>query len=139
MERGMSYACYCLVSEKGTTYVGFSTNVDRRLRQHNCEIQGGAKATHGKTWKRICTVLGFPTQQSALQFEWKWKHLTRKMRGFTAVERRCEALTVLLNSEASTSKAAPFSTYEGPLHIVVEDDCATQLRDKDFRYGVVLE
>jgi predicted GIY-YIG superfamily endonuclease len=135
----MSYACYCLVSETGSTYVGFSVDVDRRLRQHNCELKGGARATHGKTWKRICTVLGFPTQQSALQFEWKWKHLTRRTNGATAVERRCKALTSLLNSECSTSNAAPFSSYEGPLHLIIEDECAAQLRDKDFRYGVILE
>jgi predicted GIY-YIG superfamily endonuclease len=139
MERDMNYACYCLVSEKGTTYVGFSTNVDRRLRQHNCELSGGAKATKGHTWKRICTVAGFPTQQSALQFEWKWKNLSRKVKGGTAVERRCHALTELLNSEQSTSNAQPFSQYDGPLSVLIEDTCMEKLRDKAFRYGVIVE
>lgn len=134
----MSFACYCLASETGKTYVGFSTNLDRRLRQHNGEIQGGAKATKGGIWKRICCVTGFPTQQAALQFEWKWKFLTRKQTG-SAVERRCLALIILLNSEQSTSHAVPFSTYEGPLTVLVEDHAAEQLRDKEMRYGVVLE
>ena len=105
----MSFGCYCLVSETGTTYVGFSTNLDRRLRQHNGELVGGAKATHGGVWKRICSVAGFPDQRSALQFEWKWKYLTRKAKG-SAVERRCSALLILLNSEVSTSKAVSFAT-----------------------------
>lgn len=136
----MSFACYCLVSEAGTTYVGFSTNVDRRLRQHNREIQGGANATQGRTWKRICTVAGFPTQQSALQFEWKWKYLTRKTKGATAVERRCSALVQLLNSEASTSKAMPFSSYDGPLSILLEDPLSCKnLQDKEMRYGILIE
>lgn len=138
MARSMSFACYCLLSEKGTTYVGFSTNVDRRLRQHNGEIQGGAKATHGGVWKRVCTVAGFPTQQSALQFEWKWKYLTRKAKG-SAVERRCHALIQLLNEESSTSKAVPFCTYDGPLSVIVEDECLVNLRDKELKYGVVIE
>jgi predicted GIY-YIG superfamily endonuclease len=139
MERGMSFACYCLVSEKGTTYVGFSTNVDRRLRQHNRELTGGARATHGHTWKRICTVAGFPTQQSALQFEWKWKHLSRKAKGANAVERRCNALQELLNAEQSTQTALPYSSFDGPLSIFLEDSCVEKLRDATLRYGVILE
>jgi len=134
----MSFACYCLVSETGRTYVGFSVNLDRRLRQHNGELVGGAKATKGLSWKRMCSVAGFPTQQAALQFEWKWKFLTRKQSG-SAVERRCLALVQLLNSEQSTSNALPFSTYEGPLSVFVENEQASQLRDKEMRYGIVLE
>jgi predicted GIY-YIG superfamily endonuclease len=134
----MSFACYCLVSETGRTYVGFSVNLDRRLRQHNGELVGGAKATKGLSWKRMCSVAGFPTQQAALQFEWKWKFLTRKQSG-SAVERRCLALVQLLNSEQSTSHALPFSTYEGPLSVFVENEQASQLRDKEMRYGIVLE
>lgn len=136
----MNYGCYCLVSTEGKTYVGFTTNVDRRLRQHNGEISGGAKATRGSSWKRICTIAGFPTQQSALQFEWKWKHLSRKAKGSTAVERRCHALYRLLNEEQSTSNAVPFSTYEGPLHILLEDDCIqAYFQDKEMAYGIVIE
>lgn len=33
-----------------------------RIRQHNGEIAGGAKASRsGRPWKIICTVKGFPT------------------------------------------------------------------------------
>lgn len=135
----MSFSCYCLVSETGKTYVGFSTNVDRRLRQHNGELQGGAKATKGGSWKRILTVTGFPTQQAALQFEWKWKHLSRTSKG-SAVERRCQALGVLLNSEQSTSNAVPFSMYETPLMILLDDpSVGPLLRDKEIRYGIQIE
>ena len=139
MERAMSYACYCLASETGRTYVGFSTNLERRLRQHNQELVGGAKATTGLIWKRILSVVGFPSQQAALQFEWKWKHLTRSSKEATAVERRCEALVKLLNSESSTSNAALFYTYEGPLTVFVEDARCYTLRDKELRYGIILE
>lgn len=136
----MSFACYCLVSTTGKTYVGFSTNVDRRLRQHNGEIQGGAKATKGGSWERICTVSGFPTQQSALQFEWKWKHITRKVKGSSAVERRLTALDQLVNSEQSTSNAIPFCQYEAPLSILSDLTlCAEHFRHKDLRYAILVE
>jgi predicted GIY-YIG superfamily endonuclease len=134
------FCCYCLVSEKGSTYVGFTINLDRRLRQHNQELSGGARATHGKSWKRILSVTGFPTQQAALQFEWKWKNVSRKALGATAVERRCNALITLLNLEQSTSKAVPFETYEFPLQVFVEEESIRNyFQDKDLRYGVLLE
>tara|TARA_B110000967_G_scaffold194346_1_gene222775 strand:- start:1964 stop:2371 length:408 start_codon:yes stop_codon:yes gene_type:complete len=47
----------------------------RRLRQHNEEIKGGAKATHGKggAWD-ICVMLsGFPDHINALSCEWRMK------------------------------------------------------------------
>lgn len=136
----MSFACYCLVSSTEKTYVGFSTNVDRRLRQHNGELQGGAKATRGGSWTRVCTVAGFPTQQSALQFEWKWKYLTRKTKGVSAVERRLHALEQLVNSEQSTSNALPFSSYEAPLWILSEmEACKLFFQDKDMMYALLVE
>lgn len=120
--------------------MGFTINLDRRLRQHNQELSGGARATHGKSWKRILSVTGFPTQQAALQFEWKWKNLSRKEVAATAVERRCSALVRLLNLEQSTSKALPFQTYEFPLQVFVEDESIRgNFQDKDLRYGVLLE
>lgn len=136
----MSFSCYCLVNDAGRTYVGFSTNVDRRLRQHNGELAGGAKYTHGSQWTRLCTITGFPTQQSALQFEWKWKHLSRKANGISAVERRCTALVHLLNEEKPTSKAELFSTYENPLLILAETEVVrANLKDKALMYGVLVE
>lgn len=136
----MSFACYCLVSTTGKTYVGFSTNVDRRLRQHNGELQGGAKATKGGSWTRICTIAGFPTQQSALQFEWRWKQITRKSKGFSAVDRRLRALDHLVNLEQSTSHAMPFCQYEAPLSILSElDACTEYFRHKDLRYAILVE
>jgi structure-specific endonuclease subunit SLX1 len=136
----MNFACYCLVSSKGKTYVGFTVNVDRRLRQHNGELCGGAKATRGDHWTRVCAVTGFPTQQAALQFEWKWKHLSRKIKGCTAVERRYRALEQLVNSERSTSQAMPFCQYEGPLLVLAEDaGCTEYFRHKDLQYAVLIE
>ena len=136
----MPFSCYCLVSQTGSTYVGFTVDVDRRLKQHNGLLVGGAKATKGKTWTRILTVTGFPTQRDALQFEWKWKFVTRKTKGTTAVERRCKALLQMLTEEKSTSQATPFSLYEDPLLILMEDPCVSPwIQDKDLMYGVVIE
>lgn len=60
------------------TYVGFTVNMDRRIRQHNREIKGGAwKTLKWYPWKIVLVVYGFESHVSALQFEWavqnSWK------------------------------------------------------------------
>ena len=90
--------CYLLLSDdRKKTYVGATNNPNRRLRQHNGEIAGGAVATHGRSWKRIALVGGFDDDRSALRFEWRWKYLTRQAPGDTFVERRFHALSLLLS------------------------------------------
>lgn len=132
-----SWYCYCLESNKNTTYIGATIDPDRRLRQHNREISGGAKAT-GKyeSWKRICCVTGFPDERSALQFEWKWKRLSKSYKG-TPLDRRLKALETLLNSEQSTRHAEPFSSFDAPLMLYLEDSKCESLKHKDFRYAIV--
>lgn len=79
------------------TYVGATVNPDRRLRQHNGEICGGARATKGRTWKRRFLVGGFTDERAALRFEWRWKYLTRQAPGDSFMERRTHALSLLLS------------------------------------------
>ncbi|KAJ4972347.1 hypothetical protein NE237_005446 [Protea cynaroides] len=73
------FSCYLLCSlsptHKGQTYIGFTTNPRRRIRQHNGEITSGAWRTKKKRpWEMVLCVYGFPTNVSALQFEWAWQH-----------------------------------------------------------------
>jgi structure-specific endonuclease subunit SLX1 len=116
------WSCYCLIrADSGASYVGATVDMSHRIRQHNCEIKGGAKYTSsavaaGHTWKILCTVGGFPDSRAALQFEWKWKALTAK-KGVPALK-RVHALITLLNSERSTSTAEPFASYE-PLRVEI--------------------
>jgi predicted GIY-YIG superfamily endonuclease len=56
------------------TYVGATVNFDRRLRQHNGEIKGGASYTRtGSGWQPVWLVHGFRSQRECLQFEWAVK------------------------------------------------------------------
>ena len=80
-----SFFVYMLESSVSrATYVGATVDVNHRLRQHNGELAGGAHATTmrvkaGETWRRVCYVSGFPDWPAALQFEWRWKQLSRKL------------------------------------------------------------
>jgi predicted GIY-YIG superfamily endonuclease len=123
----MSFFVYLLLSSDNATYVGATVDLDRRLRQHNKEIKGGAFATgskveKGETWIRACHVEGFPNWSAALQFEWRWKQITRKISiSINPLHRRIVALKQLLSLEQSTSKAIKFSEWPEPPKIILED------------------
>ena len=61
---------------KNHSYIGFTNNPIRRLRQHNKEIKGGAKATTNKDseWEFAVLITGFSDKINALSCEWKLKH-----------------------------------------------------------------
>ncbi len=119
---------YLLLSSDNCTYVGATVDLDRRLRQHNREIKGGAHATSakvfkGETWIRVAHVEGFPDWQSALQFEWRWKQLTRKITiSVHPLYRRMIALKQLMNLERPTTKAKAYTEWAQPPQIIFEDE-----------------
>jgi structure-specific endonuclease subunit SLX1 len=117
---------YLLLSSNNATYVGATIDLDRRLRQHNKEIKGGAFATSakvnkGETWIRACHVEGFPDWQAALQFEWRWKHLSRQLsKKLKPLERRMKALEQLLALERPTTKAKAYSEWDSKPNVIIE-------------------
>lgn len=123
---------YLLISSGGTTYVGATIDLDRRLRQHNKEIKGGAHATSikvvkGESWVRATHVAGFPDWPAALQFEWRWKQLSRKYSiSMLPLERRMKALKDLLALERPTTKAKAYSEWENPPEVNIEIEEAKQ-------------
>lgn len=121
---------YLLRATDGSTYVGATVDLQRRIRQHNREIQGGARYTgskveRGHRWTRIAHIAGFPSWQAALQCEWRWKQLTRRQRSGTPVYRRIAALVALMGLERATCNAVPFAEWSPQL--VLEDDEARSL------------
>ena len=124
----MPFFVYLLLSSDNSTYVGATIDLNRRLRQHNKEIKGGAVATgskveKGENWIRAAHVEGFPDWQAALQFEWRWKQLTRKITlSVHPLHRRMIALKQLLELERPTSKAKSYSEWLQPPQVILEDD-----------------
>jgi structure-specific endonuclease subunit SLX1 len=119
---------YCLVCTNGNTYVGATVDLEKRLRQHNGEITGGAKATtcqlkKGHTWSRACHVRNFPDWSGALQFEWRWKQLSRRERAKIPMDRRRIALEKLLAMERPTTAAVPYAEWTVQPEVVWETEC----------------
>jgi structure-specific endonuclease subunit SLX1 len=122
----MSYV-YFIESTHGSTYIGATVNLDRRIRQHNKEIKGGAVATsnkvaNGEAWSYVCYVENFPNYNEALKFEWRWKQISRKLHKTNIYqspkERRLDALKILLELDKPTSKAIPYSEWAYKPNIV---------------------
>ena len=131
----MSSYCYMLYTDNGQTYIGATVDPDRRLRQHNKEISGGARATgirvaQGLTWKRACYITGIPEWRSALQIEWRWKQLGRTQCKHikNPIERRLYSLKRLLALEKPTEKGIPYESYpSGPPEIIWDSE---ELKEK---------
>lgn len=107
-----SFFCYCLKSTvSNRTYVGASVNVNRRLRQHNGIISGGAKYTKSnRPWEIKIIASGFSTWREALQFEYRWKKTRVKSKGLTAFERREKCLQSLLQKKPWKDKTIEVKT-----------------------------
>ena len=75
------YTVYFLQSGR-RSYIGFTVNLTRRVRQHRGELKGGAKYTAHWPDRRHLTVVacvqGFATKHAALSYEW---HAKRRPKG----------------------------------------------------------
>jgi structure-specific endonuclease subunit SLX1 len=100
---------FYIITNNGCTYAGVSPDPVRRLRQHNGEINGGAKYTtsKGPGWRHLCLISGF-TKIHALQFEWAVKHYPPRDAG--GIINRLKKLICVINKEKWTSKSPDSST-----------------------------
>jgi predicted GIY-YIG superfamily endonuclease len=119
------WLCYLIKAERGFTYVGITNRIQHRLRQHNGEIKGGAKATRGKgPWSLVCCITGFPSKQALMQFEWRMHHPSgsRRRTGTRSSGRvggivwRIECLQRILALEHWTSSAPATSGMQLCVH-----------------------
>lgn len=75
------WSCYFItsVNPSNKTYIGSTNSTVRRIRQHNREIVGGAKATATiYPCKMFCVISGFTDHIQVLRCEWMFKHPDNK-------------------------------------------------------------
>ena len=89
--------CYVyLIGSEGTggyrTYVGWTTNLERRLREHNSG--NGARTTRGRQWKLLYAER-FGNKRDAMSREWHLKR-DRAFRGKLAKAHKMISLQVVI-------------------------------------------
>jgi len=117
--------CYILQSDNlkfiNHTYNGYTNNLKRRIRQHNCEIKGGAKSTHNKgPWNYYCIITGFDNKQEALQMEWKLRTIIGRRRPskYNKPIGRIKGLNYILQNDFFTSNSKrPISDMELTIYL----------------------
>ena len=97
-----------LLKNENKSYIGYTNDFKRRLRQHNGEIKGGAKCTSRRgPWTPYCIITGFKDKIEALQTEWRIKRVEgrRRARKYCGAEGRIKGLNQILKLEQFTSKS----------------------------------
>jgi hypothetical protein len=95
----MDYIIYLINNTKNNcTYIGITNNPERRLRQHNGLIKGGAKYTTSKKggWEYYGFILGCEKSE-ALSIEKKIHILSKKTFGKTPLEKRINCINKILS------------------------------------------
>lgn len=88
------------------------------------------KVNQGFQWKYACIIHNIPDWSSALQIEWKWKHICRtKYKHIkNTIDKRLHALIYLLSLDRATTSALPYEKFEcGLPYIIWQSD---ELRER---------
>jgi len=108
------YLLYCTNPRyKGRTYIGKTTDPNRRIFQHNKGKQaGGAWRTSNRgPWDMVLIVHGFPNDISALRFEWAWQHpsSSRRLNGLPPKKKNEKSYNYCLRLLASMLNIGPWN------------------------------
>ena len=71
---------YVLLCSDNSFYCGITTNVKRRLKQHNGELKGGAKYTRGRRPCQVVYTKKAMNRSIASKEEYAFKKLSRKQK-----------------------------------------------------------
>lgn len=110
-----AWSVYLLSNDTGRTYIGSTTDPQRRLRQHNGEIVGGARSTRGKgPWHMVLYIHGFENRSSAC----RWERIVKcRARDYS---KRHQALLGLVLFRRCPAGRAHYEVPEGLQLVVVE-------------------
>jgi predicted GIY-YIG superfamily endonuclease len=118
------------VPRPGRTYCGVTNDLSKRIRQHNGNLVGGARATlSDRPWKLSALVVGFgrgpEAKRAAMRFEWFSK--VKNYRGSLASMPTGPMRRMFLLNHAKTMHLVP----EQRLEIIVcnGDMLSTEARD----------
>lgn len=71
------YTLYIIKCADNSLYTGITTDIDRRIKQHNGEIVGGPKYTRGRRPVELVYTEKLLNRSEATKREWEIKKMTR--------------------------------------------------------------
>ena len=74
----MQWYMYVVLCFDNTLYCGITTNLEKRLKQHNGVIKGGAKYTRGRRPCKYVYIEKASNRSDALKKEYRFKKLRKK-------------------------------------------------------------
>ena len=74
----MPYFVYILRCADNTLYTGITIDIERRIKEHNGELPGGAKYTASRQPLTLLYSAEFPDRSTASSEEYRIKKLSRK-------------------------------------------------------------
>lgn len=100
------HSCYVLYSIRtNKIYIGYTIDFNRRLKQHNGLISGGAKKTfNGRPWIPYIKINGFLDKSSALRFEYRLQMMTKKIYGDPLIYTMSMLIKLINMGEGSKNK-----------------------------------
>jgi predicted GIY-YIG superfamily endonuclease len=133
MSEGFFVYCLATIEQPIRTYIGATVNLQRRLRQHNKELKGGARRTSARPgeWYRVCYVRGFNSWQEALQFEWRWKWFSRARQGAGARGKPLEGRALALEAALAWWK----EQKGGELEVVAGEEVGGGIAEENAPMG----
>lgn len=87
MAASLSWILYVLLCADGTYYTGITTDIDRRIREHNTNSRG-AKYTRSRRPVKLVYTEYFSNRSSAQKAEYQFKKLSRSIKEEKIREKR---------------------------------------------------
>lgn len=86
---------YILECSDGSFYTGWTTDVARRVREHQAGT--GGKYTRAKRPVKLMHYEVFDSKQEAMRREWEIKQLTRKQKEALVQSKKCKAVLKIID------------------------------------------
>jgi len=122
------YLCYIISNNSSRTYIGYTNDFKKRIRQHNGEISGGAKYTTAHMcndgWTPILLISGIENKHNALSLEWRMKrskNMLGKLKPNYGINIRIKNVFEIIKDDIITSKSSKI-TEIGEITLIVNND-----------------
>lgn len=76
----MNYFVYIVLCSDNSLYTGIATNLEKRIKEHNGQLKGGAKYTRGKGPVILKHFEQFKTRSQALKREAEIKKMKKNQK-----------------------------------------------------------